>query len=125
MPHSLRLQFWAVALVALAAASVSAQPPARLSKAADGASPDEQAIRKAVVAFVELYNAHNADGLAALFAPDARMTFRNGDEVNGREEIKEAFVQAFTDGPKAAVSVDVESIRFLTPDVAVEEGFTS
>jgi uncharacterized protein (TIGR02246 family) len=91
----------------------------------NGISPDEQAIRKAVVAFVELYNAHNADGLVALFAPDARMTFRNGDEVNGREEIKQAFVQAFTDGPKSAVSVDVESIRFLTPDVAVEEGFTS
>jgi uncharacterized protein (TIGR02246 family) len=125
MWHSLRLQFWAVALVAAAAATVSAQQPARLSKAAISTSPDEPAIRKAVVAFVELYNAHNADALAALFAPDARMTFRDGTEVNGREEIKQAFVQAFEANAKAAVSVDVESIRFLTPDVAVEEGFTS
>jgi uncharacterized protein (TIGR02246 family) len=125
MLYPLRLQFWAAALVALAAASAAAQQPARPAKAESSLSPDEQTIRKAVVAFVELYNAHNTEGLAGLFAPDARMTFRDGTEVNGREEIKQAFVEAFTTSPKAAVSVVVDSIRFLTPDVAVEEGSTS
>jgi uncharacterized protein (TIGR02246 family) len=115
----------AASLAVLAATQVGAQQPARTTKAENTVSADEQAIRKAVVAFVELYNDHNADGVAALFAPDARMTFRDGTEVNGREEIKQTFVKAFETTPKAAVSVDVESLRFLTPDVAVEEGFTS
>ena len=123
--HALVRRIPAALLALLAVATATAQQPARPAKAENSLSPDEQAIRKAVVAFVELYNDHNADGLAALFAADARMTFRDGAEVNGREEIKQAFVQAFEATPKAAVSVDVESIRFLTPDVAVEEGFTS
>jgi uncharacterized protein (TIGR02246 family) len=115
------------ALFALTAVtSALAQRPATpRAKAENTVSPDEQAIRKAVTAFVEQYNAHNADGVTALFAPDARMIFRDGTEVNGREQIKQAFTHAFTDSPKGAVSVVVESLRFLTPDVAVEEGFTS
>jgi uncharacterized protein (TIGR02246 family) len=86
---------------------------------------DEQILRDAVVAFVKQYNAHKPDELAALFAPDSRMVFRDGTEVNGRDEIKASFEEAFLDSPKAAISIDVDSIRFLTPDVAVEEGATS
>lgn len=115
----------AASLALIAATHAGAQQPARVTKAESAISPDEQAIRKAVTAFVELYNAHNTDGLAALFAADARMTLRDGTEFNSRDQIKQAFVQAFTDTPKCAVSVSVDSFRFLTPDVAVEEGSTS
>ncbi|MDX1944728.1 MAG: nuclear transport factor 2 family protein [Pirellulaceae bacterium] len=118
---------WRLACAAafvLLAASAWAQAPRPV--AANGSlSVDEQVIRRAVIAFVELYNARNADGLAALFAPDARVTFRDGTEVNGRDELKQAFAKAFAASPKGAVSVVVDSIRFLTPDTAVEEGFTS
>ena len=109
------------------AATLPAQQPKRpATKAgADAVSPDEQEIRKGVVAFVEQYNAHKADTLTALFAADARMIFRDGTEVNGREEIKQSFEEAFAAAPKTSVSVVVDSIRFLTPDVAVEEGATS
>ncbi len=86
---------------------------------------DEDQIRTSVVAFVEQYNAHKADGLAARFAPDARMVFQDGSEVNGRDEIMATFEEAFLESPKAAVSVVVDSIKFLTPDVAVEEGSTT
>src|SRR6185369_8373341 len=88
-------------------------------------SPDEQQIRKAVVAFVELYNAHKAAEVAAFFALDARMVYRDGSEDNGREEIQKSFEEAFQANPKIAISVVVDSIRFLTPDVAVEEGATT
>ena len=93
--------------------------------AASAVSADEQAIRSAVVAFVEQYNAHKADAVATLFAADARMVLRDGTEVNGQGEIKQVFEEAFTASPKGAISVVVESLKFLTPDVAVEEGFTS
>jgi hypothetical protein len=79
------MQFWAVPLAAL------------------DSSPDEQAIRKAIGRIVELYNVH---AVAAVFAPDARMIFRNGAGER-TEEIKQDFAQAFTDGPKRAEDVDV------------------
>jgi uncharacterized protein (TIGR02246 family) len=124
-------RLWLAAMVALIAASAasaqqtrSAQPP----KAADGnpaPAADEQQIQQGITAFVERFNAHQAEGVAALFAPDARMVFRDGSEVNGREKIQESFAAAFAANPQSAISVVVESLRFLTPDVAVEEGFTS
>ena len=112
-------------LVCTMAATLLAQQPAPPAKTDAAVSPDEQAIRKGVVAFVEQYNGHKADALTALFATDARIIFRDGTEVNGRDEIKQAFEEAFSTSPKGSISVVVDSIRFLTPDVAVEEGSTN
>jgi len=113
-----------VALLLVATlAAVAQQPKSATTKSAAG--QDEEQIRKSVVDFVELYNAHKAAELAALFAADARVVYRDGTEENGREEIKKSFEEAFSANPKIATSVVVESIRFLTPDVAVEEGFTT
>jgi uncharacterized protein (TIGR02246 family) len=114
-----------VVLLLVAAQTIALTQQPQKSAAPPGVSADEQQIRQGVVAFVEQYNAHKADALASLFAPDARMVFANGTEVNGREEIKKSFEEAFAENPKCAVSVVVDLIRFLTPDVAVEEGSTT
>lgn len=114
----------AMSLVLFAAAAALGQQP-RPAATANAPSPDEQQIRQAVGAFVEQFNAHKPDGLAALFAADARMVLRDGTEINGRDAIKQSFETAFGESPKAAVSVVVDSLKFLTPDVAVEEGFTA
>jgi uncharacterized protein (TIGR02246 family) len=95
------------------------------AKPEPGPSAEEQQIQKSAEDFVEQYNAHKPDALAALFAPDARMVFADGSEVNGQDEIKQTFEEAFQESPKGAISVVVDSIRFLTPDVAVEEGDTT
>ncbi len=119
--------FWRLILAApllLATSAALAQQPKSAASAGSN-SADEEAIRKAVVAFVEQYNAHKADAVTALFAPDARMILRDGTELNGHDEIKQSMEAAFEGSPKASISVVVESLRFLTPDVAVEEGFTS
>ena len=106
-------------------AVVLAQPPQKGGQPARSVvSADEEQIRKAVVAFVELYNAHKAGEVAALFTADARMVYADGTEVNGREGIRQSFEEAFQSNPKIVVSVVVDSIRFLTPEVAVEEGAT-
>jgi uncharacterized protein (TIGR02246 family) len=122
--HASRLLLAALVVALAAIAAALAQQPKTQPKKS-GEPSDEDQIRKGVVAFVEQYNAHKADELAALFAPDARMVYRDGTEVNGHDEIKHSFEETFASSPKTAVSVDVDSIRFLTPDVAVEEGVTS
>jgi uncharacterized protein (TIGR02246 family) len=116
----LRIRIVGVATTLLAAASALAQQPSSTTL-----SPDEVQIRRAVVAFVDQYNNHKANGLAALFAPSARMTFADGSEVNGRDAIQKTFAETFANRPQSTVSVVVDSIRFLTPDVAVEEGTTT
>jgi uncharacterized protein (TIGR02246 family) len=119
------LRFACFALIGLSAVADAFSQQSSPGKPGAEPSADELQIQKAVIAFVEHYNDHQADKVAALFAPDARMVFRDGTEVNGTEEIKQSFAEAFSQSPKAAISVDVDSIRFLTPDVAVEEGVTS
>src|SRR5512134_1709887 len=89
-----------VVLLLIAAQTIALTQQPQRPSAGLAVSADEQQIRQGVVAFVEQYNAHKADAVAALFAPDARMVFRDGTEVNGREEIKQSFEEAFKDNPK-------------------------
>jgi uncharacterized protein (TIGR02246 family) len=110
-------------LVVLGAGALAQQ--AKAPTDAKASERDEEALRESVEVFVKLYNDHKSDEVAALFAADSRMVFRDGSEVNGRDEIKASFDEAFRTSPKSAISVVVDSIRFLTPDVAVEEGVTS
>jgi uncharacterized protein (TIGR02246 family) len=112
------------AFFAITVAVVLAQQP-KAPVATRNSNRDEDQIRKGVVDFVTQYNAHKAGEVAALFADDARMVFQDGTEVNGRDEIKASFAETFAASPDLSISVVVDSIRFLTPDVAVEEGFTN
>src|SRR5260370_29545925 len=68
------------------AAAVKA-PQARAP--AEGA--DEKTIRASAETFTKLYNAHDAKGLAALFAPKAEMIDEDDQVVKGREPIENAF----------------------------------
>ncbi len=85
-------------------------------------SPEEKEIRASAEAFTELYNKHDAAGLAALFAEKAEMVDEDGKLVKGREEIEAEFKQQFEDEPDCRMQVDVASIRVLTPHLALEEG---
>jgi uncharacterized protein (TIGR02246 family) len=120
LPRILLAAFLSLSSAVGASAQQSSAPAAE-----NGVSDDEHHIRQAVIAFVEHYNAHHAGDVAALYADDARMVFRDGTEVDGREAIQQSFEQGFRESPKGAISVVVDSIRLLTPDVAVEEGTTS
>lgn len=91
-------------------------------ESADNQTADQAAIEKAAVRFVEAYNEHDAKALAALFADDAEMVERDGGRFAGHDEIEYAFANAFAQSPHAKISLTVDSVRFVTPDVAVEEG---
>src|SRR5260221_1857510 len=83
---------------------------------------DEQALRASAETFTKLYNAHGAKGLAALFAPKAEMIDEDDQVVKGRDAIEKEFASVFKQHPKAAMQVDVDSVRVLTPNLAIEEG---
>jgi uncharacterized protein (TIGR02246 family) len=96
--------------------------PARPNSGKPAEDPDETTIRTSAEAFTKLYNAHDAKGLAALFAPKAEMIDEDDQVVKGRDAIEKEFASVFKQHPKATMQVDVDSVRVLTPNLAIEEG---
>lgn len=86
------------------------------------ASAAEAAIRASARAFVAAFNAGNAKAIGAMWAPDATYTDESGQTLQGREAIEKEYAAAFQQHLGAMMSVQIESIRFLSPDVAIEKG---
>ncbi|MGC8639850.1 MAG: YybH family protein [Isosphaeraceae bacterium] len=88
------------------------------------ASPEEHAIREADGAFVEEYNKGDAKALAARFTEDAEVIEADGMRYRGRALIEERLAQTFAASPGIKLEIMADSIVFLSPDVAKEEGRT-
>ncbi|WP_010585897.1 SgcJ/EcaC family oxidoreductase [Schlesneria paludicola] len=85
---------------------------------------DEKSIRTSAEAFAKFYNEHDAKGLATLFATKAEMIDEDAQVVRGRDAIEQAFASVFEANPESSMQVEIESIRVLTPSLAIEEGVT-
>jgi uncharacterized protein (TIGR02246 family) len=83
---------------------------------------DEKAIQAATASFVKAYNAVDARSIAALFTENAESIDEDGTLVQGRQAIADSFAQTFATSPGAKMEIRVDSLRFLSPDVAKEEG---
>jgi len=93
-----------------------------VASAAAQQADDEKAIRLAADAFTKAYNAQDAKALAALFTPEGEIVNEAGEVVQGREGIERVFAGIFEARPKSRIQVTIDSVRFLTPTVAVEDG---
>ncbi len=117
---------WMLSFSLVCALMVSAGETARAqqrnAQPAAEVSADQQAIEAAAVKFLEAYHARDAEALAALFGPEARMEDAFGNIIEGREAIQAEYEAEFEANPYAALSISMDSIRFITPDVALEEG---
>jgi uncharacterized protein (TIGR02246 family) len=106
-------------LLVLGAAAVNwsyAQKPAE-------PAADEAAIRKADEAYVQAFNKHDAKALADAWSPEAVYLNRaTGAEVVGRSAIAEQFTAYFKEQPEVKMELSVESIQFVSPNVAIENG---
>ena len=89
------------------------------------ASPDARAIGELLGRFVKAYNAKDARALGDLFTPDAEIEDDDGDLTRGRDAIVARFAKMFGDGQSGILSVTTDSLRFLTKDLAIEEGTAS
>lgn len=84
---------------------------------------DEAAIRKIVDSYVAAFNKRDAKAVASHWLPDAVYTEPDSrTRFAGRAAIEKHFAQEFNNVKKAKMTVRVESIRFISPNVAVEQG---
>ncbi len=92
------------------------------ASAADQAA-DKATIEKAVESYTAAFNAGDASALAAHWSPEAvYMNPLTGSQVEGREAITKEFEAILAELKKTKLAVDVESIQFISPGVAVENG---
>jgi uncharacterized protein (TIGR02246 family) len=88
-------------------------------------SPKEAAaIQKNAEAFVAAFEKGDAKTLAAFWAPDGDYTDQTGRRLVGREAIEKAFEELFAEVKGLKVGIQSLSLRFVTPDVAIEDGIT-
>lgn len=92
------------------------QPPQRAA--------DVEALRGLVADLEKAFAAGKAEEVAKLFTADAHVQTTNGLLVEGRDAIQELLARMFEANPSIKLKVEPESLRFLGPDLAIEEGFT-
>ncbi len=83
----------------------------------------EVAIREMGSQYVAAFNKRDAKALAEYWSDEAVYTNRlTGERVIGREAIAEQFTELFADGAEVKLEVAVDSIDFISPNVALEKG---
>ena len=90
--------------------------------AADQAA-DKAAIEKAIESYTAAFNAGDPKTLAEHWGPEAvYVNPLSGVQVEGRDAIAKEFESILGEMKDTKLAIDVESIRFISPGVAVENG---
>jgi uncharacterized protein (TIGR02246 family) len=86
-------------------------------------SPDEAAIRANADKYVEAYNRRDSRTMAGMWSPDAVYLDPATDErIVGRDNVAKHFDYIFAGSEDAQLAVTIDSIDFVSPNVAVEKG---
>lgn len=103
-------------IVGLPLASADDQPSSQQAT-------DEAMIRELGERYIAAFNQHDAEALAAYWSPEAVYTNRlTGEQVIGRPAIAQQFSMLFADAGALKLDVTVDSIEFISPNVALEKG---
>ena len=98
-----------------------------LISASAGSAADQSAARlaieQAVKSYTAAFNAGDSAALAAHWSPEAvYVNPLTGNQVEGRSAIQEEFDAILAGLASAKLNVEVDSIQFISPTVAVENG---
>ena len=84
---------------------------------------DEAAIRANAAKYVESYNRRDSKTMASMWLPEAVYTdATTGESVVGRDAIAKQLDGVFAGSEDAKLKIEIESIDFVSPNVAVEKG---
>lgn len=79
-------------------------------------------VQDAIKAFVTTFNGRDAKAVADLFTDRAELTDLLGRVTSGQKAIQETFNVLFTEHPGVKIRFEVQSLRFLSDDLVVEDG---
>lgn len=105
----------------LAVAALAVSVPALAAPQADQGV--EKAIRGSIDSFIAAFNKQDAAALGAHWVDEgAVVDTLTGERIAGRPALVAHYKSIFAGGKKPVLAVNIESIRSLGPDVAIEEG---
>lgn len=86
-------------------------------------SSDEAAVIESIKSYVAAFNRRDADAVSEHWSVTGELIEPNGNLLNDREAIRDSFVKLFEGlSDEQILTVTVDRISFVTPDVAIEEG---
>jgi uncharacterized protein (TIGR02246 family) len=92
------------------------------AKQSKGDPKEGEAIQKQAEAFIEAFHKGDAKAVAAFWTGDGDYTDLTGRQIKGREAIEKAFTDLFAQAKGLKMRIDSDSLRFVTPEVAIEDG---
>jgi uncharacterized protein (TIGR02246 family) len=106
-------------------APAKASASAKVAASSRGDADNAEAITALVASFTKAFNAGDAAAAAATFAEDALVVDEDGERTEGRAAIRDRLAASFADSPGSTIVIKEDSLRFLGPDTALEEGRTT
>lgn len=106
--------------VAASDAAIDAAAPA--SEVPVGKSADAAAIRKSSAEFQRAFEAGDAKAAAACWTTNGEYRGESGEVIRGRANLEKAYEALFRSSPKSQAKIEIQSLHFPTPDLALEEG---
>jgi uncharacterized protein (TIGR02246 family) len=100
-----------------ASTSIKAAVPAR--------GDDEKAIKALLDEFIRAFNAGDAVAAAATYTETALVVDDQGERTEGRDAIRDQYAGSFADSPGSTITIQVDALRFLGQETALEEGRTT
>jgi uncharacterized protein (TIGR02246 family) len=108
-------------ILTLASFSVGLLP----ASAANQGAGDKETIFSNAKSFVDAFEKGDAKAVAVFWAEDGDYVDLDGRHLQGRTAIEDAFKEFFKENKGLKLRIDVKSVRFVTPDVAIEDGTSS
>lgn len=90
------------------------------------AQAEEDSIREFFTSYIEVFNKHDADSVAALWRSQAtHVDLETGERREGREAVTSDLANLFEEKPDVRLAGSIDRIRVITNDVARVEGQTT
>ncbi len=111
------------ALIALTAGFLTGKDRPVKAVAEPKRKADEEAIRKLSADLTAALEKGDAKNLAALWTGEGEYVSGDGTTLRGRAAVESAYAKFFAKAKDLKATVDIDSIRFLSHDSALEEGY--
>jgi uncharacterized protein (TIGR02246 family) len=85
-------------------------------------SPQYQAAEDQFRKYQQAYDRGDGKTLASFYAEDIDYIDQDGAEIKGRGEMEKLFAEHFQANPGAKITISIEELKQLTPDVQVNRG---
>lgn len=82
----------------------------------------EASLRESAAKFVQTFDAGDAEAITKLFAEDGEFIDEQGVAYRGPAELKEVFQRFFSQFVGVKLTLEIDSIRPIGPNLAIEEG---